>query len=185
MNTKERNGALVGGFVLVLIGLLALAFQFLDAFDASFLGALIPLGLGLLFLVAGIVSREVGWLIPGGILTGIGTGIAFVAGPLDGLFPAADDGGLFLLAFAGGWFLITILSAIVTDETHWWPLIPGGIIGFIGLAVLFGGAFETVLTWLGYLWPVALIIGGLALLVQHFRSQSERPDEKQPTEKRA
>ncbi len=185
MDTKERNGALVGGFVLVLIGLMALAFQFLDGFDAAFLGALIPLGLGLLFLVAGIVSREVGWLIPGGILTGIGTGIAFIAGPLDGFFPAANEGGVFLLAFAAGWALITLLSAVVTDETQWWPLIPGGIIGFIGLAIQFGGAFETVLTWIGYLWPLALIIGGVVLLLQYVRSSNSEPEEKQPVEKKA
>lgn len=185
MNTKERNGALVGGFVLVLIGLLALAGQFLPGFGGELLGTLIPLGLGLLFLLAGIVSREVGWLIPGGILTGVGMGIAMIAGPLAGLFPAADDGGVFLLVFAGGWVLITLLSAIFTDETHWWPLIPGGIIGFVGLTVLFGGVFETVLTWIGYLWPVALIAGGLALLVQYFRNASKQPQEKEPVEKQA
>lgn len=184
MNAKERRGALVGGFVLILIGLLAFAGQFLEAYSMEWLGTLIPLGLGIIFLVAGIVTREVGWLIPGGILSGIGTGIALIAGPLEGTF-AVDDGGIFLLAFAGGWVLITLLSALFTDDTHWWPLIPGGIIGFVGLAVIFGGAFTTALEWLGYLWPVALIVGGLAILYRYFRNSSEEPAEKSPVEKQA
>ena len=112
--------------------------------------------------------------------TGIGTGLALVDGPLAQFVPAGllpgDEGGLFMLAFAGGWFLIPVLTALFADETHWWPLIPGGIMLLIGLAAGFGSIFGTVLSLVGNLWPIALIAAGLYVLYQ------ARRGEKQPTD---
>ncbi len=181
MENKERRGALVGGLILVVMGIAALISQFVDTDDGLW-GMLIVLGLGLIFMAAGIVSREFGFLVPGGILTGIGTGIALLVGPWQGTFQAVDDGGLFLLAFAGGWFLITLMGLLVTHEFHWWPLIPGSIIGLVGLAIMFGGVLWQVLEWMNYLWPVALILLGAVILYRAFlrreRDTGEKPIEK-------
>jgi hypothetical protein len=127
--------------------------------------------LGALFLLLGIVQREAGWIIPGGILSGIGLGIVLNEGPFN-LFPGLEDGGVFMLSFAAGWGLITLLTAVFTKETHWWALIPGGIMALIGAAVLWGGLFANGLELLGTLWPLALIIIGLAILLNARREKN-------------
>ena len=178
--TPANRNALIGGLILIFGGALALVGQVVpDSWGVGF-GLLVLLGLGLAFHIAGLLTREAGWFIPGGILTGIGAGIALVDGPLARLIPSGllpgDDGGLFMLAFAGGWFLIVLTTALFTHETQWWPLIPGGIMLLIGLAAGFGSIFGTVLTLLGRLWPIALIIIGLVILYQ------SRHGEKQPAD---
>lgn len=166
------NGALIGGLILIFGGALALVAQFIpDRWGLDF-GLFILLGLGAAFLAAGILTREAGWLIPGGILSGIGAGVALTASPLaayvpDRLIPG-DEGGLFLIAFGGGWFLITALSLVFTRRPQWWPVIPGAILTLIGLSAAFGGVFETVLVAAARFWPVALIVLGAWVL---FRSR--------------
>lgn len=179
-NTIPANrNALIGGLILIFGGALALVGQVVpDSWGLGF-GLLVLLGLGLAFHIAGILTREAGWFIPGGILTGIGVGIALVeGGPLANLVPAGwlpgDDGGLFMLAFAGGWFLIPLTTALFTDETHWWPLIPGAIMLLIGLAAGFGSVFASALTLIGSLWPLALILVGLYVIVRSRRGGVEK-----------
>ncbi len=85
---KQRRGALIGGLILILGGLLAFAGQYIpDSWGLHF-ALLVLLGLGAAFLAAGILTREAGWIIPGGILSGIGAGVALVDGPLTRFVPA-------------------------------------------------------------------------------------------------
>jgi hypothetical protein len=172
----NRN-ALIGGLILIFGGLLALAGQFVpESWGLSF-GLLVLLGLGVAFLLAGILTREAGWFIPGGILSGIGAGVALVDGPLARLIPAGlvpgDEGGLFMLAFAGGWFLITVMTALFAEETHWWPLIPGSIFALIGLAAGFGSIFASALDLIGRAWPLALIAVGIVILARARRPAAD------------
>ena len=158
-NAGKRNH-LAWGIVLVGLGLWMLVSN-LTGWD---LGAAFPLGLGLIFLVWGSVTRKLGLLIPGGILSGIGAGALLVSGPFSGLEGEAE-GGLFMLSFAVGWALITLTSALFIRKVAWWPLIPGGIMAFIGGALLIGGPALEVLTYLGQGWPIALIAVGLYLIL--------------------
>jgi hypothetical protein len=168
---EQKNNSWIGGLILIGIGALALVGQLAPNFFGEELGIYFVLALGLLFLVWGIAARNIGPLIPGGILSGIGLGIILVESV--NLPEGMDDGGLFMLAFALGWGLITLLSAVVTAKTQWWPLIPGGIMALIGLAVLFGGAFMQMLQWMGFLWPVILIVLGLALIIGAQRTKDK------------
>ena len=158
-NSENRN-RLVGGIALIILGLLALAAQFVEM---EWLGLLILPALGFIFLVWGILTRQSGLFIPAGILGGLGVGTLLVAGPFAGV---AEDtqGGIFMLAFAAGWALIPIFSIIFTRERHLWALIPGGIMALIGIGLLFGGMAFTILEFLGVIWPVLLILGGLYLI---------------------
>ena len=186
-NTIPANrNALIGGLILIFGGALAFVGQIApDSWGLGF-ALLVLLGLGASFILAGLLTREAGWFIPGGILSGIGAGIALVYVPLARLIPAGllpgDEGGLFMLAFAGGWFLITVLTALFADETHWWPLIPGGIMLLIGLAAGFGSIFGSLLNLLGNLWPIALIAAGLYVLYQARRGQKQPADDQQLTD---
>ena len=171
MKNKKHEG-LVGGLILIGIGMIALLSQFVDFISWESFGIYFVLLLGLVFYVWGIAAREPGLMIPGGILTGIGVGIVLL---VNDMVPAdLNEGGLFLLVFSLGWASITLMSAVFSDETQWWALIPGGIIGFVGLAVLFEGIFMNVLEAAAYLWPVILIVVGLSIIWK-----ARKPKEKQ------
>ncbi len=169
MKKSESSGQIFWGLALIIVGLLALAAQFVE-FGES-LGLLIVPTLGVIFLLWGIFSRESGLLIPGGILSGIGAGILLITGPYEAA-SGEVQGGVFLLAFAAGWALIPILSSIVAGENHWWALIPGGIMALIGGGLLLGGAALTVLEFFGRIWPVFLILAGLYLIVRRSTGSS-------------
>ncbi|MCB8965933.1 MAG: hypothetical protein R3E31_17260 [Chloroflexota bacterium] len=164
---KSKKNELVGGILLVSFGLLALLGQFINL--SPWMGLLVLPIIGGIFLLAGIIARNVGFMIPGGILSGIGLGAFLIEGPLNNLEGDAE-GAVFMLSFACGWALITILSALFTKKTQWWPLIPGGIMAFIGGGLLFGGAFISTLTLLGKVWPVFLIASGVYVIFKGYRS---------------
>lgn len=164
----QNNRQLVGGLALLLLGLVALAAQFIDV---DWLGLLILPTLALIFLAWGLATRESGFLIPGGILAGLGAGTLLIVGPLDAA-PEDVKGGAFLLTFALGWALIPILSTLFTKERHLWALIPGAIMALIGGALLLGGVAMDLLELLGNWWPVILIAAGLILIFQQLRSRN-------------
>lgn len=172
MKNKKSEG-LIGGVILISIGLIALLSQFFDFISWESFGIYIVLLLGLVFLAWGILKREAGLLIPGGILGSIGVGIVLLVNDMvpNGL----NEGGVFLIVFSFGWAAITLLSAIFTDDTQWWALIPGSIIGFVGLAVMFEGIFMNVLEAAAYLWPIVLIIVGLAVIWKARKAKEKSP----------
>ncbi len=165
---KEKRNELIWGIILIGVGILALAGQFINI-NWDNLGIFFLPALGGGFLLWGILSHQAGLIIPGGIISGIGWGSVLITGPLANL--AGDyEGGVFMLTFALGWGLITVLTAVFTDETHWWPLIPGGIMALIGGGILFGGIFLQSLTLLGKIWPAFLILIGIYVIFQGTRS---------------
>lgn len=180
---RKANGGMIGGLILLFVGILALIGQFVPGAWGEVFGTLLLLGLGLVFVAVGIYTREAGWFIPGGILTGLGAGTALIVSPLMNRL-GGNEGGWFLLVFAAGWALIPVLTAIFARETHWWAFIPAAIIGLVGLAVLYGGVFMNALEWVGKLWPVALIVAG-ALLLWKVARRSPAVEEEKPVEKHA
>ncbi len=161
---KEKRDNLAGGLILISIGLIALLSQFELFSDFGNFATFFMAGLGGLFLVWGILTRQAGLIIPGGIISGIGWGIVLITGPLLQLDGSDAEGAVFMLTFAAGWAAITILTAVFTDETHWWALIPGGIMALIGGSLIFGGVLMTILEWVGKGWPLVLILLGVYIL---------------------
>ncbi len=146
---RERKG-LAGGAVLILLGV-ALLIGPLTGWQFTWLA--LPT-LAVIFLAWGLIMRSFGLLIPGGILAGIALGTALMqARP--GLLDGPDNGGIFLLCFAAGWGLITLLSPLTEGGFRWWPLIPGGIMAVIGTALMTGNLYT--LTWLNIAGPLLLI----------------------------
>ncbi len=159
--TAETRDRVILGVMLIAIGLLVFLSQIVDVPQVELL--ILP-GLALIFLLWGLLTREVGLMIPGGILAGIALGVYLIAGPYAGQIEE-NQGGIFLLAFSAGWALISLLSLISKQGFQWWPLIPGGIIGLVGLAVMRGGAAMQLLEILGYAWPLVLVaVGAYRLL---------------------
>jgi hypothetical protein len=161
---RRRNHRIAAGVILVLFGLATLLQRWLD------IGNYIVLLLGLAMLVWGSVSHRSGWIIPGGVLSGIGLGILAMQGPWQ--FPVADQNGVFLLCFALGWFLITLLTALFTCA-QWWAFIPGGIMAVIGGGILLTNG---TLRWmdLNLVYAVILIVIGAILLV--YRGRPKKND---------
>lgn len=160
----QRTGVVVGA-LLILLGVLFFLAQFVRFERWVFL-----LGLGIIFLAVGWLLRTYGFLIPGGILTGLGAGIAATnAFPEDG-----GQGGAILLGLGLGFILVWLLGWAILREKHSWPLIPGGILGVLGTLLLAGARGLRVLELLGKFWPAVLVVIGLIVLVSAFRAPEKR-----------
>jgi hypothetical protein len=158
----ETRDRVILGVMLIAIGLLVFISQIVDLPQIQWL--ILP-GLALIFLLWGLLTREIGLMIPGGILAGVALGTYLITGPYAGQIEE-NQGGIFLLAFSTGWALISLLSLFSKQGFQWWPLIPGAIIGLVGLAVMRGGAAMQLLEIVGYAWPLALIAVGIYLLLR-------------------
>jgi hypothetical protein len=156
----HRRGTL-GGVMLILIGMLALLWQWAPA--AWWALWFLPL-LGVLFLAWGLLSREVGLLVPGGILVGIGAGVLFMQAYQSAVGDMAAA-GTFLLIFAAGWVMIT-LAALIIHKTVWWPLVVAAVLAVVGAGLIIGGPALTVLEALGKLWPLVLVGLGAWMLIR-------------------
>ena len=124
-------------------------------------GHAIPLIMGVIFVVAAALTRRDGYLVPGGILSGLGTGLLLQRLMSHG---RAVDEAIFLLCLAGGFGLITLLNTALFRRRVLWPLWPGIILGVIGLATLTRMNLQSVFTVAGDYWPLILIAVALWLL---------------------
>ena len=140
----RRNSNLVAFGLIALGGLLFFGHSNL----AGAFGASIPLVVGLVFLyVYETQNRNIGFFIPGAILTGLGAGgfVAMLLG-LSGLIAVGLGLGFLAVAYQ--------------HREHWWALIPGGILILAGLASIFS------VHAVGWLLPFLLVGGGLWLLAR-------------------
>jgi hypothetical protein len=147
------------GSVLLAVAVLALVHRYVP-FEVDHL-ILPAIGVGL--LVGSLLRKAWGLLIPGCIIFGIGIGQWVQRSSHYG--PWSNHGqALFLFCLAGGFALITVLSALVFRRRELWPLWPAGFIAFTGL-------IRDGVDWLDYVrtlqpyWPFALLIVAIWLLV--------------------
>lgn len=144
----------VPGLVLIIVGgVLLLARQHLISGDVT------VLIIGTLLLAAYAFTGHYGLLVPGGIMTGLGAGIALRdRGPL-----GAASG---MLGLGAGFLLIYVVDRARGTQRPGgsWPVIPGGILVTIGVvqAARAAHAVWAIGTW----WPVLLILLGVWLLLR-------------------
>ena len=120
-----------------------------------FLGAI-----GLSFLTIYVLEHARWWaIIPGGVLITL----AAVAG----LDRSADvqTGGLFFLGL-GGTFILVAFAPNPHGQMRW-AFFPAAVLLILGL-LLFVGLQAAI----NYVWPVALILGGLFLILRAFRRRA-------------
>ena len=110
---------------------------------------------GLAFLIAYGATRTYGFLVPGAIVTGLAGGILATT-------QGAPDASV-VLGLGSGFLAIALVDRLLgsVGPGWWWPLIPGGILGAIGVAALTG-----IDDLPAYLVPIVLIVLGVALLVR-------------------
>lgn len=172
-STNKTRQNYITGIALVLIGLFIFAVQYIQS---KWLGLAILPGLGIIFLAWGLISRNFGLLIPGGILSGLGAGVFLIEGPFSSI-EGIDKGGLIMVSFAAGWALIALLSRFTSGKFELWPLIPGAIIGLIGAGLFAGGKALEIMNLIGKSWPLGLIAVGLYLILWRKGFQSGHSDE--------
>lgn len=142
------------GVSLIVLGVLLFVFQLAGVGAESTV-----LLIGLAFLVAYVATRQYGFLVPTGILTGLGAGIVLAElGAPDAMVP---------LGLGLGFIAIAVVDGAVRGRTtgFWWPLIPGGIITVAAL-----GDLPVVRDLVPYLWPVGLVVVGALLILRARRS---------------
>lgn len=142
----------MGGIVLVLAGI----FFLLNNLFPMEMGRAFLLLVGAAFLLAYFLgSRKVGFLIPGGIVSGLGLGTLLSQFAPGG--PGRESGGITLLGLGLGFGSIWLF-----ERHHQWSLLTGVILGLIGAFVFATelGEFRDVSRW----WPVVLVLIGGWLL---------------------
>lgn len=123
--------------------------------------------IGLAFLAAYAAQRTYGFLIPGGILTGLGVGLL--------LESLGVGGDVVTFGLGAGFVAIAIVDRLVTPgrAAWWWPLIPGAVL------LLSSAGSVTGVPDLGrYLVPAVLIAIGAVLLLR--RDGDDPADHDQP-----
>ena len=157
MNANRRQ--IIPGLILITLGTVFLLMQYFEFGPGLFLALF-----GLVFLIAYVFTRGYGFLIPGCILAGLGIGLAFERAVMQPDVAVSIGLGL-------GFIAIFAVQLVVGGSSHWWPLVPGGILVLAGLA-------ETIPQAQAVLekgWPLILIASGLAILAgQSFWQRSSR-----------
>lgn len=158
LRDRSQWWMLIPGYVLLLIAL------FIGLVDTGFIpeawtAPFVLAGIGLPFLVVYLLNRENWWgLIPAYVMFDIGLMVGLIdAGILrDLLIPA-----FVLLSIGLPFFVVYALN-----PSEWWPLIPGGIMGFMGVIFLMTGSLS------GYIIPALIIAAGLLILGRQFASRN-------------
>ena len=155
----QRSGArdrVVLAVILIAVGIGGFALQYLE--NTPNIGGWVVLMIGLGFLAVFTFTRQYGFLVPGGIMAGLGSGIL-----ASEAVTLTDEGtaGTIVLGLGLGFVAIWVIGAIVSVVGHhFWPLIPGGILAAVGAALLVGGQAVDLLDY----WPIALIAVGVLVL---------------------
>jgi hypothetical protein len=159
-----RKSPIVAGLALIVVGL---ALYFLR--DSMETRVLMFLLMGSAFIAAFLYERAYGFLVPGGIMLGLGVGLM------------AEDWSWFPIAqpppfgLGLGFLLIYVLDSLITREGGWWPLIPGGVLVLVGIDLQ-----REFLRWaFNDGWPLAIVALGLFLVLRGLLAKS-KGDESPP-----
>lgn len=127
------NSARIAGIVLLTAGVLIALDQFLET---GWLFLIILPIIGIILLMDGILTKSLGFVISGSLVSGVGFGTLLAFYVMVGKsWPTRI--GLLLGTVAIGWFAITGFSAILIHKNTGWALIPGAVFASVSTCFLF------------------------------------------------
>jgi hypothetical protein len=154
---------LIPAYVLWAVALLV-ALTTLNVLRDEFIAGYVLAAIALPFLVVFLRDRAQWWaLIPAYVLLAVGLMVGLTASGVltELLIPAYV---MFAVA-------IPFLVVFALNPKVWWPLIPGGVMAVIGLALLVAEAAVE------YIAPVGLVLAGIWILARQFmRKEPAAPD---------
>jgi len=161
----DNKGGIIVGLVIIAVGALLLANQYLNFPFDLFSGNFVLVTLGAIFLILALFTGRNGLAVPGSILAGIGAimlvqempgnlldwsyawtlipgfvGIGvLLSGLLDRSHPRFDSGGLVLVAIsAAGFLMFGGFLGLGWDAAQYWPV----LLIVAGVVVLFSALFK-------------------------------------------
>jgi len=148
--SDKRRRRVIAGLTLIVLGLALYALDLVEGLGQAAVFFLV----GGAFLAAYLARREYGFLVPAGILLGLGVGKV----GQDTVLAFADKPIPFGLGC--GFIAIWLIALLYERRSQWWPLIPGTVLILVGLPdtdELFGYLF-------GH-WPLLLVVAGVIVLL--------------------
>lgn len=166
--STRNSGAYVGAVLLIVIGLAALV---ANLGGDKYVYQAIPLVMGVAFFVAYASTRRYGFLVPAGILSGLGAGLL-----ASSIFNATDQQvAPYIVDGLGlGFLSIFAIDLLVTrTAARWWPLVPGGVLVVIGSSATLSR--QQVTDQVGIWVAVLLIVLGIGMLFTRTRRGPAEP----------
>ncbi len=140
----------VAGIVLIAIGVIIVISRLVPG-----TGEYVLLAVGLTCLVAFFLTREYGWAVAAGIITGLGAGVILSAQVTD-----PTDGMVFMLSLACGFVAVWVLGFLADPpERNAWPLIPAAILAAVGISIVTDA--PGMIDWLIFAVAIVLVLAGL------------------------
>ena len=154
---RSQRALLIPAYVMWVVALMV-ALITLNVLRDEAIATYVLASIALPFVVVYAQDRQKWWaLIPAYVMLAVGVMVWLIGlGVLDDLLIPA----YVMFAIAIPFFVVYI-----RNRDEWWPLIPGGIMGVIGLAFLLAeGA-------VAYIGPIALVAAGAWIILRQFRAK--------------
>jgi hypothetical protein len=155
----DNKGGIIVGLVIIAVGALLLANQYIDFPIDLFQGNFVLITLGVIFLLLAVFTGRNGLAIPGSILAGIGA-ILYVQ-ELPGSLLNWSYAWTLIPGFVG----VGVLLSGLLDRSH--PHFDSGSLVLLAISaagfLMFGGALGLGWDAVQY-WPVLLIVAGVVVL---------------------
>jgi len=166
LRDRRQWWSLIPAYVMLVVAGI-IFFSNLRALPDYLIGTFVLVSIGLPFLAVYLADRSRWWaLVP-----------AYSMFSISVIIPLSETNVNEMLIPAYVMFAIALpfLFVYARNRANWWALIPGGIMGLIGLLLLFSEQL------LEYLLPVAIILAGVWILGRQFVSKGSAEPE-QPVE---
>lgn len=161
LTNRENWWGLIPGIIFLAIAAIIFLSRVAPQASERIGGVIVLGGIGLAFLIVYLVNRANWWaLIPGGVMFTLAA-VTVLEQSMTGF----ETGGIFFLGLGLTFLLVAVIP---TPEGRMrWALIPAVILLIMGLLL------TAALTQLvNFIWPLALILLGLFLVLRAFRSRA-------------
>jgi hypothetical protein len=149
--SKTGNNRSLLGLIFILAGAVLFIDRYLQTGWLSYL--ILPAG-GVYLYLAGLRQKNAWTILAGGLLMGIGVGVASALSPIFQSHDIKVEAGLVALYTGIGWLLVLVTTSLFTSRPLRWCGIPAAVFLGIGYSLVFGSG-----GWVDYAFPVCLTLG--------------------------